>query len=89
MQTFSIVSMKQVKSLVSQGFVLVWLTLVPTKPWAGTETPLAFRAMAKFQDSLDMKENGEEPIIGVMMGCRNMPLSQKENAKYEKWGRFW
>lgn len=84
MQAFSIVSVKQVKSLVSYRSVFLWLTLVSTRLWGGTETPLALRAVVKFQDSLDMKETGEEHIIEVMMGCWNVPLSQKENAKNEK-----
>lgn len=89
MQAFSIVSMKQVKSLVSYGSVFLWLTSVSTRLWGRTETPLALRAVVKFQDSLGMKETGEERIIGVMMGSWNVPLSQKENSKNEKWEGFW
>lgn len=48
MQVFIIASMKQAKSLISYGLVLLWLTSVSTKLWAGNDIFLALRAMVKF-----------------------------------------
>lgn len=48
MQAFIIASMKKDESLISYGFVLVWLTSVSTKLWDGTDLLLHLEPWLNF-----------------------------------------